>query len=168
MQDMLRDLIAHKGYANAALLAAVREAPPAASDAELLALLHHILLANRFWLLAVLGHPFIQDEEAAPAPSFEALVQRYRQTQIQEASWLATATDRDLARMLEDTRIPGGQCTVAQALTQVCLHSHGHRAQCARLLRHHGGSPPATDFIRWVASRPDAAWPAALADEPGS
>ncbi|MGE3191189.1 MAG: DinB family protein, partial [Vicinamibacterales bacterium] len=107
MQDMLRDLIAHKGYANAALLAAVREAPPAASDAELLALLHHILLANRFWLLAVLGHPFIQDEEAAPAPSFEALVQRYRQTQIQEASWLATATDRDLARMLEDTRIPG-------------------------------------------------------------
>ena len=55
MLEMMRDLVAHKWHANAALLKAIRENDAAASDPELLALLHHILLANRFWLLSVLG-----------------------------------------------------------------------------------------------------------------
>ena len=55
MLEMLRDLIAHKGHANAAVLAAIRQNEAAASDPELFELLHHILLANRFWLLSVLG-----------------------------------------------------------------------------------------------------------------
>jgi uncharacterized damage-inducible protein DinB len=37
---------------------------------------------------------------------------------------------------------------------QVCLHSHGHRAQAAKMLRRLGGEPPATDFILWLANRP--------------
>ena len=51
MLEMLRDLVAHKGHANAALLTAVQQNPVATSDPELWELLHHILLANRFWLL---------------------------------------------------------------------------------------------------------------------
>lgn len=47
---MLRDLIHHKGYANASLLKAIRQHEPAAQDPELRKLLHHITLANRFWL----------------------------------------------------------------------------------------------------------------------
>jgi hypothetical protein len=58
--------------------------------------------------------------------------------------------------VLENVLIPGGRCTVAQAVMQVCMHSHGHRAQCAKLLRWHGGVPPMTDFILWLASRPAA------------
>ena len=50
--------------------------------------------------------------------------------------------------------IPGGRCSVMQAWLQVCLHSHGHRAQLAKLLRAHGGEPPVTDFISWLATRP--------------
>jgi hypothetical protein len=53
MLQLLRDLVDHKGYANAAMLQAVRQNPAAASDPEMLDLLHHILLANRFWLLSV-------------------------------------------------------------------------------------------------------------------
>jgi hypothetical protein len=72
--------------------------------------------------------------------------------------WLETATENDLARIVKDARIPNGQCSVAQALVQVCMHSHGHRAQCAKLLRQHSGIPPTTDFILWLASRPRTDW----------
>jgi len=157
MLEMLRDLIAHKGHANAAaLLNAIRQNATAASDPELWELLHHVLLANRFWLLTVLGLPFVHEDEARPARSFDALIQRYGSTQAQETTWLETATEGDLARMLEDARIPNGKCSVAQAFMQVCLHSHGHRAQCAKLLRRHGSVSPSTDFILWLASRPRA------------
>lgn len=166
MLEMLRDLIAHKNHANAALLAAIRQNPAAASDPELWELLHHILLANRFWLLTILELPFVHEHEARPSPSFDALMQRYGSTQAQEAAWLETATAADLARILEGALIPNGRCSVSQAFVQVCLHSHGHRAQCAQLLRRHGGGPPATDFILWLTNRPRAEW--AVKEEPAS
>ena len=168
MLEMLRDLVAHKGHANASLLTAIRQNPAAASDPELWELLHHTLLANRFWLLTVLGLPFVHEDEARLSPSFDALIQRYGSTQAQEATWLETATECDLARTLEDAFIPNGHCSVSQAFVQVCLHSHGHRAQCAKLLRRHGGVPPSTDFILWLASRPRAEWAGALNAEPHS
>jgi uncharacterized damage-inducible protein DinB len=168
MLEMLRDLVAHKGHANAALLRAVRQNPAAASDPELWELLHHILLANRFWLLTILDLQFVHDDEARPSPSFEALIQRFVSTQAQEATWLETATEGDLARILKDALIPTSHCSVSQAFMQVCLHSHGHRAQCAKLLRRHGTVPPPTDFILWLTSHPRAEWARALSEGPTS
>ncbi len=159
MLEMLRDLIAHKGYANAALLAAIRQNQAAAADPELRELLQHILVANRFWLLAILGLPFVFEDESRPCGSFDELIQRYRSTQEQESTWLAAATDADLARVLDNPLIPGGRCSASHGVIQVCLHSHGHRAQCAKLLRRHGGVPPMTDFILWLAGRSAAPWP---------
>ena len=168
MLQMLRDLVAHKGHANAILLNAIRQNAAAASDPELRELLHHILLANRFWLLSVLGLPFLLEDESRPAPSFDALVQRYARTQSQEAAWLDTTSAADLERTLIGPLIPNGECSVAQAFMQVCLHSHGHRAQAAKLLRRHGGTPPATDFILWLTTRPGAEWPDVLEAKPTS
>jgi uncharacterized damage-inducible protein DinB len=168
MLQMLRDLVAHKGHANAALLNAIHQSSGAASDPELRELLHHILMANRFWLQSVLGRPFDFESESRPAHSFDALIQRYARTQAQEAAWLGAATEGDLGRTLKSPLIPNGECSVAQAFIQVCLHSHGHRAQCAKLLGRHHGTPPATDFILWLASRPAAEWPDALDAEPSA
>jgi len=154
MLQMLRDLVAHKGHANAALLNAIRQNAGAATDPEIWELLHHILLANRYWLLTVQGSPFVLENEARPSDTFDTLIERYRDNQAQESAWLETATEFDLERMLEDALIPNGRCSVAQAFMQVCLHSHGHRAQLAKLLRKHGGVPPATDFILWLTRPP--------------
>jgi uncharacterized damage-inducible protein DinB len=159
MLQPLRDLVAHKGYANAAILGAVRENPATAADGDLNALLHHVLLANRFWMLAILGRPFDAEHESRGAQSFDDLVQRFSSTQDQETTWLAGASEADLTHVLRDPRIPGGECSVAAALLQVCLHSHGHRAQVAKRLREHGTVPPTTDFITWLTSRPAPAWP---------
>ena len=160
MLQMLRELIAHKGHADAAMLAAIRQNFAAATDAELLDLLHHMLLANRFWLMTVLDRPFVLEDEARPASSFDALVQRYAGTHALETAWFGAASEADLERMLRNQLIPNGECSVAQAFMQVCMHSHGHRSQCAKLLRRHGGAPPAGDFIEWLVRRPDAEWPA--------
>lgn len=162
MLEMLRDLVDHKGYAHAALLGAIRENGAAASDPELWDLLHHVLLANRFWLLTVLGRPFVLDEESRVSPSFDVLVQRYAHTQTQEAAWLDSATSADLERTLRDPFIPNGHCSIAQAFMQVCMHSHGHRAQAAKLLRRNGGTPPGTEFIEWLTNRQVAKWPQPL------
>lgn len=162
MLEMLRDLVAHKGHANATMLTAVRQHDSATADPVVIGLLHHVLLANRFWLLTVQGKPFVDEHEARPAASFEDLVRRYVTTQAEESAWLEIATQTELARVLEDPCIPGGSCSVGQAFMQVCLHSHGHRAQCAKLLRGHGAVPPMTDFILWLADRPDAEWPGQL------
>jgi uncharacterized damage-inducible protein DinB len=168
MREMLQDLMDHKGYANAALLSAIQQNAAASSDPELWELLHHILLANRFWLLTVLGLPFVLEDESRPAASFDAIIQRYARTQAQEAGWLDSATEVDLERTLKSPLIPSGECSVAQAFMQVCLHSHGHRAQAAKLLRRHGGTPPANDFIQWLTNRPGPEWPEALETEPTS
>ena len=160
MLDMLRDLVAHKGYADAVMLRAIRSNEAAAADSEVSALLHHVLLANRFWLLAVIGTAFVLDEESRTSSSFDELVQRYRINHEQESAWFSGASATELARVLEAPSIPGGRCGVSQAWMQVCLHSQGHRAQCAKLLRRHGSEPPTTDFILWVEARPAAIWTA--------
>jgi uncharacterized damage-inducible protein DinB len=106
----------------------------------------------------VLEAPFVLEDESRPAPSFDALIQRYARTQSQEAAWFDRATATDLERTLRSPLIPNGECSVAQAFLQVCMHSHGHRGQAAKMFRRHGGTPPATDFILWLATRPPAEW----------
>ena len=152
MLPMMRDLVAHKEYANTAMLQAILAHPAAARDQEILALLHHILVSNRFWTLTCLGLPFDRAKETVVPATLEELIASYDATQREEHAWMADATESDLARMIDSPLIPGARCTVAQAVMQVCMHSQGHRSQCAKMLRRLGGTPPMTDFILWLAS----------------
>ena len=160
MIEMMRDLNGHNGHANAAILSVIRQNQAAAADGEIWDLLHHILLANRFWMLTIAGLPFAVEHEGRPSGSFEELVQRYRSTHEQQSAWLAGAGEHDLSRSLEDARFPGGRCSVAQAFMQVYMHSHGHRAQLAKLLSRREITPPGTDFILWLGARSQPEWPA--------
>jgi uncharacterized damage-inducible protein DinB len=155
---LLKDLVLHKGHANAAMLAAVRGLPAAAADPDVLELLHHVLVSNRFWTCTIRGLDFVAERELGVARDLAVLRDGFRATQEEEAAWLASATEADGGRILVHPFIPGGQCSVAEAMTQVCLHSHGHRSQLAKLLRRHGGTPPAGDFILWLVERPAPDW----------
>jgi uncharacterized damage-inducible protein DinB len=158
MLNLLNDLVHHKGYANAALLRSIRGHQPAAADKELRALLHHIIVADRFWLSLILARVFVLEVESRTPESLEDVSEQCRQTHTEELEWLSTLRDPDLERGLETPFIPGRSISVAQAMTQVCMHSQGHRTQCAARLRLLGGTPPATDFITWLAERPAAEW----------
>ncbi len=155
---LLHDLMRHKAHANAALLRAIRQHEPAAGDAGLRALLHHIIISNRFWMALCRDVRFAPEEESAVPASLDPIAERYRETQAWEETWLAEATEADLGRRLTTPYLPGREVSVGEALLQVCLHSHGHRAQGATRLRELGGTPPATDFVAWLAERQAADW----------
>jgi len=117
---------------------------------------------SRDRLLALLGEE--EDIEVVGAcadgrEAAEAIVNRspdlvFLDIQLPEMSGL------ELARRLEGPLIPGGGCSIAHAYVQVCMHSQGHRSQCATRLRSLGGQPPVTDFIVWLQDRPVAQWTA--------
>ncbi len=155
---MLQDLIHHQGYANASLLKVIREHETSAQDLELRKLLHHIILANRYWLSLTLELPFVVEVESRMPESLEAIMALYQETHAQEMVWMAQVGESELTRLLQTPFIPDFSCTVAQALMQVCLHSQGHRAQCATRLRLLGVVPPTLDFILWLKNRPDPEW----------
>jgi uncharacterized damage-inducible protein DinB len=155
---LLQDLIRHKGHANASLLNAIRQHAEAAQDQELRKLLHHIILADRFWLHLSLGRPFAREEESRIPDSFEAIAARYQESYVLESEWISQTREPDLARTVETPFLLGRNFSIAQALMQVCMHSHGHRAQCATRLRLLGGTPPAMDFILWLKDRPVPDW----------
>jgi uncharacterized damage-inducible protein DinB len=154
MTTLLRDMVAHKGHANRLMLEAIAAHATAGEDAAILALLHHILVANRFWFLTSVGERFDREHEMLPPASFDALVEAYAALQAREEAWIGGLSQADLERVLETPHIPGGSCTVAEGVTQVCLHTQGHRSQIAKMFRALGGTPPMTDFILWVTHRP--------------
>lgn len=159
MLTLLRDLVAHKGFATAALLGAMQQSRTAMDDDAMRQLLEHVRVSNRFWLLTILGQPFAVEHEGRASGSFAELVARFETLQREEEAWLAQATPDDLGRVLAGPLIPSGRCTVGDALLQIALHSQGHRSQCATLLRRSGGTPPVTDFIVWIGGRVAAVWP---------
>jgi len=159
MLVLLQDLVRHKAHANASLLTAVRNHEAAARHTEIRALLHHVILANRFWFSLMRGISFQPEHESHVPDSLGEVVELYRNTHAQELEWIARVQEEDLMRTIEPPFIPGQNCSVAQALFQVCMHSHGHRAQCATRLRQLGGMPPPMDFVMWLKDRPAPDWP---------
>ena len=150
MLPLIIQLIHHKWWANTSLLLSINSVPTAADDAELRLLLHHILVANRYWLLLTRGQPFIDDQEKRIPESHAALADQFRRTEQLELDWLSRATPFELDRQIQPRAIPDITLSVAEAMTQVALHSQGHRSQCATRLRALGGTPAPMDFVLWI------------------
>jgi uncharacterized damage-inducible protein DinB len=160
MLALFRDLFEHQAYADAAMVNAIRRHETAARDEQLRTLLHHILLAHRFWVHSSQGLPFVAEAEAPVPDSLETIAARYQETQARERQWLAGVQESDLDRLLESPLFEGRRYAVRDGLMQVCLHSQGHRSQCASKLRTLGGEPPALDYVLWIKDgRPAPNWP---------
>ena len=156
---VVRDLVEHKNYANAMLLGAIGAHEQASADTELRNLLHHIILANWFWLSLFLNETFDVSAESQCPHSLKDIAALYRQTHDRELEWMSRINDSEFERTLVTPFFPDRTFSLAEAVMQVCLHSHGHRAQCATRLRALGGEPPPLDFILWLKDRPRADWP---------
>jgi uncharacterized damage-inducible protein DinB len=158
MLATLRDLFRHQAYTDAALLGAIRQHETAAQDSGLRTLLHHILVAHRYWVHLGQGRPFVVEEETIVPDSLDLIAARFQVTHVEEQVWLDALQEADLTRTLESPFFPGRQIAMGDALMQVCMHSHGHRSQCATRLRALGGEPPILDFILWLKDRPTPVW----------
>jgi len=158
MVALFQELFHHQAYADASLLKAIQRHEVASKDQELRTLLHHILIAHRFWLHLSQGLPYSVEAESVVPASLDAIITAYKETQKQENAWLERVEESDLMRTVESPYLPNRKVAVREALMQVSLHSQGHRAQCATRLRMLGGEPPSMDYILWLKERPDPTW----------
>jgi len=158
MVELFQELFHHQAYADASLLMAIQRHEVASKDQELRTLLHHILIAHRFWLHLSQGLPYSIEAESAVPASLDAIITGYKETQKAENAWLERLAESDLTRTVESFYLPNRKVAVSEALMQVSLHSQGHRAQCAKCLRMLGGEPPSVDYILWLKERPDPTW----------
>jgi uncharacterized damage-inducible protein DinB len=157
MLTMIDELIRHKWWANRNLIEAIRQHSAAAEDEELRKLLHHILVSNRYWLLLCLGQPFVDEEERRVPETMGTAAERFRETERLELEWASRLNEAELGRTVEACALPGLKISVAQVIMQTCLHSQGHRAQCATRLRTLAGTPSGTDFVLWVKQQANQA-----------
>ena len=156
MLTLIKNLVAHKGDATDVMVKQVLASDAATADLEIRVLCNHILVSNRFWSAAIRGVPFDVSHELKVECAPEHLSAAFRLVQDDEVAWLATAAEADCLRQIVHPLIPGGGCSVVEAFTQVCMHSHGHRAQVMKVLRRHGVEPAPHDFIEWLVGRPRA------------
>jgi uncharacterized damage-inducible protein DinB len=164
MIALFQELFHYQAYADALLLTAIRRHDVASKDQELRTLLHHILIAHRFWLHLSQRMPFFAEAENVVPATLDEIIRGYQQTQVQEDAWLKQLDESDLIRTVESPYLANRKVAVSEGLMQVCLHSQWHRAQCATRFRMLGGEPPSLDYILWVKERPDPIWPCRAPD----
>jgi uncharacterized damage-inducible protein DinB len=156
MIPMYRDLFRHQEWADNAILKAVAAHPPAAENEDMRKRLQHIVLVQRAFLSVFLARPFDVQKERHVAESMEEFERLYRETHAEELAFVDALAGADLARSITVPWFPNLQMELRQALMQVVMHSQGHRAQCATLLRKTGGEPPSLDYIWWLQVRTPA------------
>lgn len=155
MTGLLKELFAHQAWADSAMLQALRENAAAWTDPEVRSVAHHIVAVQRFFLHKCQDLPYVPETEVPE--SVDELAAAYQRTVGENAAWLARLNDSDLLRRVELPRL-NTEITVGEALTQVALHSQGHRSQILTAIRKHGGKPPILDYILWAKSRPAPEW----------
>ena len=88
MLSMIEELMRYKWWANTTLLRAIEQHPAAAEDEELRKMLNHILFSNRFWLLTILGLPFVRETEMKLPENLAVIIDRFGETERLESEWL--------------------------------------------------------------------------------
>jgi uncharacterized damage-inducible protein DinB len=160
MNPLLHDLLAHQFWADTELWNAVAANTAARTDKALHDRFHHLHQVQRFFVWAVTEGP-LQPKMTKPAdyPSIDALRDYARGSHQQIRECVASLTEERLGQsvVIPWFREKPLTITITEALTQLAMHSHHHRAQNATRLREVGGEPPAVDLIVWYwKDRPSA------------
>jgi uncharacterized damage-inducible protein DinB len=162
MDALLHDLLHHQLWADTECWKAIDAHPTARDDKAIRDRLHHIHLVQRFFVHAI-GDRASQPSVTHPTdfPGFDDIRRYARESHDQIRRDIDVLSDTRLAETITMPwfRDPPLSLTVSEALTQMAMHSHHHRAQNATRLRELGGVPPPTDLIVWYwKGRPAATW----------
>jgi uncharacterized damage-inducible protein DinB len=138
---------AYDEWANQEVLRAIRSSGP---DERSLALLAHILSAERLWLERVKQVP--QSSPVWPNSTLEECASQAQELGRLWREHLGQNSQLDIARTISYRNSKGElwTSTLADILTHVILHSAYHRGQIASHMRASGKTPAYTDFIHAV------------------
>ena len=145
----LRRLFEHDGWANAAVLASLREGPAPDKAERWMA---HIVASERLWLARLRQEP--SSLPVWPALELDACETEVVELQGEWTRCLDALGEEDLEDGVayRNSRGEFWTSTVADILGHVVLHSAYHRGQIAAAVREAGGTPAYTDFIHAVRS----------------
>lgn len=134
-------------WANHEVLRAMRSSGP---DERSLALLAHIISAERLWLERVQQVP--QSSPVWPSSTLEDCASQIEDVGRLWREYLSQNSQSDVARTIsyKNTRGELWTSSLADILTHVILHSAYHRGQIASHMRANGKTPASTDFIHAV------------------
>jgi len=160
VSSYLAELYAHQKWADAEHWRAFEGHPSALADKALFERLHHIHVVQHafLWITGPRTSQFEHKKiEAFPDPP---ALKAYARQGLADLDERLAGAGKGLEEVIE---IPWFRPTLKisrrHALMQAVMHSHYHRGQNATRFRELGGSPPVTDFIRWLqAGQPDASW----------
>lgn len=138
---------AYDEWANRQVIGAMRSSGP---DDRSLALLAHILSAERLWLERLQQVP--QSSPVWPSSTLEACATQIEDMGRRWHEFLGQISESDITRTVAYKNSKGEPWTsrVADILTHVILHSAYHRGQIASHMRANGKTPAYTDFIHAV------------------
>lgn len=154
--DHIRTLYAYDHWANARMLAAMRELPPdqltrplVSSFPSILATFAHLVGAEWVWLQRWRGISPANFPVWVTSPQLEDLAVTLAQVEAGREQFLADLTDADLDSTLDYHLLSGKAQSnrLADLLLHVVNHSTYHRGQLTTLLRQVGAPPPATDYV---------------------
>jgi uncharacterized damage-inducible protein DinB len=158
--DHLRDIHAHMAWADAVWFH-TWGGSGFQDDPDLLQRAQHCADIQAAFLMVLRGEDVVFPADR-PAPEFGRLRSSTRANHQAFSALFAATAPGDLARTVLVPWFPGPppcHVTVAEALTQVAMHTQHHRGQSMTRLRNLGGKPRNVDYIIWAwKQRPEGRW----------
>jgi uncharacterized damage-inducible protein DinB len=155
----LQDLLRHCAWADC-MFFEVWSSSGLRDEPELLQRMQHSADVQRAFLGVLRGDPAPFPAER-PTPEYQALRELTRSNHNGFGVFYRELEPDGLERPVRVPWFPGPPChvSVAEALTQVAMHTQHHRGQLMARLKDLGGKPVNVDFIIWAwQQRPEGRW----------
>lgn len=109
----------------------------------------HIIGAEELWLSRWLGEQGRTLLNSDDFPTYNSLVERWRDYTNEINSYLATLTEEDLTQEIKYANLAGVSYSLElwKQMLHVTNHSSYHRGQVVTMLRQLGKQPPSLDLI---------------------
>lgn len=145
MKDYFVRSFRYNAWANQQTLTSLKEC--LAAHSESMPLLAHLFAAEHIWLSRLL-----LKEPASivwPSMTIEECLTLAIENEHKWTDYFESITDAGLhaAVVYRNSRGESFSNSIMDILNHVTLHGSYHRGQIAKVVRHNGGSPAATDFI---------------------
>lgn len=149
MIETFRRLFSYDEWAIARIVDLLKPAP--GRNQKALAVLAHLLLAEKIWLLRLQGKDTVGINKS-PELSLDECESLANENQKGYLAYLDSLNEEDLDAILTYKNLAGREfrTPVSDILMHVAMHGTYHRGQIATAVRGEGGTPVDTDFITFV------------------
>jgi uncharacterized damage-inducible protein DinB len=152
--ETLREYLRFDTWANGLILRSLRNSAKPSIDA--VRRFGHIVLAERFWLMRILGNaPVAKTADFWATESVSECEKLCELTRQNYESFFKDLTEEKLSNAVNYSNSRGETFTntLRDIFTHVFFHSAQHRGQVIEAIRRNGEEPPYVDFIGYLRQK---------------